>query len=65
MGGNGNAGGREKLPPFEGRDVLVEYVLRPLAGVFAETIFALGIVSRWLFAIPHPAGRLTSKVGDK
>jgi Mn2+/Fe2+ NRAMP family transporter len=38
--------------------------LRPLAGVFAETIFALGIIGTGLLAIPVLAGSTAYAVGE-
>ena len=38
--------------------------LRPLAGVFAETIFALGIIGTGLLAIPVLAGSTAYAIGE-
>jgi NRAMP (natural resistance-associated macrophage protein)-like metal ion transporter len=38
--------------------------LRPVAGVFAEFIFALGIVGTWLLAVPVLAGSAAYAIGE-
>jgi hypothetical protein len=38
--------------------------LRPLAGVFAELIFALGIIGTGLIAIPVLAGSAAYAIGE-